>query len=169
MTQMVLKALLSTICVTDQRMTQMVLNKALNSLRAVYALIQQRREEDAALSKHHRRSHRSHGKPGAPLIRLSGSATEPGTGPVKFKTYSKNSGGSRVVSMIEKIIAESKVTEADAIKAEQDAQTTYESFIKGSNKAIASDSEKIMTLSGHLAGAKEDLLISSKDLTATSK
>lgn len=152
--------------ITDQRMTQIVLNKALTSLKAVYSLIQQRVEEDAALSVHHRRAHRN---PGAPLIPLSGTATQPGTGPAKFKTYSKNSGGSQVVTMIEKIITDSKVAEADALKAEQDAQATYETFMTGSNKAITAAAAKILTLSGNLAGAKEDLLISTKDLAATSK
>jgi len=149
--------------ITDQRMTQMVLNKALTSLKVVYSLIQQRVEEDFALS------HRRHGNPGAPLIRLSGTDTQLGTGPAKFKTYSKNSGGSQVVTLIENIIAESKKTEAAALKAEQDAQTTYETFMTGSNKAISAASAKILTLSGNLAGAKEDLLISTKDLTAESK
>jgi len=149
--------------ITDQRMTQMVLIKALTSLRVVYSLIQQRAEEDFALS------HRRHRNPGAPLIRLSGTDTQPGTGPAKFKTYSKNSGGSQVVTMIENIIAESKKTEAAALKAEEDAQTTYETFMTGSNKAISAASAKILTLSGNRAGAKEDLLISTKDLTAVSK
>merc|ERR1719299_246661 len=40
------------------------------------------------------------------------------------------------MALIENIIADSKGTEQDAIKAEQDAQTAYEEFMKDSNAAI---------------------------------
>jgi len=123
--------------ITDQRMTQMILGKAIGTLRQVYALLQ---------NGHSRNN-------GAPA----------------FKKYSKNAGGSRVVSLLEDILKDSKKSEADAIKAEQNAQTTYETFMLDSNKAIAQKSEQISTLSGNRAKAEEDGIMTKKDLTATRK
>merc|ERR1719253_180849 len=108
-------------------MTQMVLNKALTTMKQVYALLENGR--------------------GAPVIKLAGEA------PVKFKKYAKNAGGGKVVSMIEGIVTDSKKAEADAIKAEQNAQTTYETFMVDSNKAIEKKSEEIMTMTGNRAKA----------------
>jgi len=123
--------------ITDQRMTQMILGKAIGTLRQVYALLQ---------NGHSRNN-------GAPA----------------FKKYSKNAGGSKVVSLLEDILKDSKKSEADAIKAEQNAQTTYETFMLDSNKAIAQKSEQISTLSGNRAKAEEDGIMTKKDLTATRK
>merc|ERR1719163_1725491 len=71
--------------------------------------------------------------------------------------------------MIEGILADSKKAEADAIKAEQNAQTTYETFMLDSNKALEKKGEQIMTLSGNRAKAEEDLNMTNKDLAATNK
>merc|ERR1719316_511418 len=124
-------------------MTQMVLNKALTTMKQVYALLQNGR--------------------GAPHMKLGGAT------PAKFKKYEKNAGGSQVVKLLESIIADSKKAEADAIKAEQNAQTSYETFMLDSNKAIEKKSEQIMTLSGNKAKAEEDLNMAKKDLAATIK
>merc|ERR1719198_765125 len=124
-------------------MTQMVLNKALTTMKQVYALLQNGR--------------------GAPHMKLGGAT------PAKFKKYEKNAGGAQVVKLLESIIADSKKSEADAIKAEQNAQTTYETFMTDSNKAIEKKSEQIMTLSGDRAKAEEDLNMAKKDLAATNK
>jgi len=131
--------------ITDQRMTQMILDKALSTMKQVYALMQ---------NGQHR---------GAPNMKIGGNA------PAKFKKGGKNAGGGKVVAMIEGIITDSKKAEADAIKAEQNAQTTYETFMLDSNKALEKTSEKIMTLSGNRAKAEEDLNMAKKDLAATSK
>merc|ERR1719158_2510687 len=56
--------------------------------------------------------------------------------PADFKEYKKSGGASGVMMMIETIIEESVQTAADAVKAEQDAQTSYEKFVKDSNDAI---------------------------------
>merc|ERR1719420_1717624 len=47
-------------------------------------------------------------------------------------TYEKNKGGGGVMDMIQTLIEESAELEADAMKAEADAQTAYESFMKDS-------------------------------------
>merc|ERR1719410_773299 len=101
--------------VQDQRLTQMILKKALARMKEVYLL--QR-------------------KPGAPHIQTSGTHTDPGNGPARFDKYEKNAGGARVVSMLEEIIADSVKAEDDAMAAEEDAQTAYESMMQDSNKAI---------------------------------
>ena len=43
---------------------------------------------------------------GAPHIQTSGTHTDPGNGPAKFKKYDKNAGGGRVVAMLEEILAD---------------------------------------------------------------
>merc|ERR1719388_682121 len=100
----------------DQRMTQMILTKALDRMKQVYALLQQR-------ARAHLRAVAQHEQPGAPHIQTSATDTDPGNGPARFTKYEKNAGGGRVVAMIEGIINDSKALEADAIAAEQDAQT----------------------------------------------
>merc|ERR1719486_1811475 len=120
-------------------MTQMVLNKALTTLKQVYALLQNGRR--------------------APTK----------TGPGRFKKYEKNAGGGKVVSLIEGILNDSKKAEADAIKAEQNAQQTYETFMLDSNKAIEKKGEQISTTSGNRAKTEEDLILAKKDLAGTNK
>merc|ERR1719310_1618701 len=71
--------------VMDQRITQTILQKALDRMKMVYALMQQK-----AGAK----------QPGAPHIQTSGTDTEPGSGPARFTKYEKNAGGKRVVAMI---------------------------------------------------------------------
>jgi len=134
--------------VSDQRMTQMILEKALARMKQVYAMIQ----ED---------------QPGAPHIATSGTHTDPGNAPARFTKYDKHAGGSRVVSMIETVIADSRKTEDEAIAAEQDAQNAYENFMKDSNKAITVYTEKIMSMKGAEAKAREDFTMAKADHKAT--
>jgi len=133
--------------ITDQRMTQMVLGKALNSLRQVYALLENGQRRG----------------PGAAVAQVGGQA------PVKFKKYGKNAGGGQALTLLEGILADSKKAEADAIKAEQNAQTTYEQFMLDSNKGLEKKAEQISTLSGNRAKAEEELNMAKKDLAATDK
>mmetsp|Transcript_56849 Transcript_56849/g.184164 ORF Transcript_56849/g.184164 Transcript_56849/m.184164 type:complete len:681 (-) Transcript_56849:103-2145(-) len=137
--------------ISDQRVTQMILDKALARMKQVYALLQQQEEPQA----------------GAAHIETSGTHTDPGNGPARFTEYAKNKGGSRVVNMIEEVIADSKKTEDDAVAAEQDSQTAYENFMKDSNTGIVTYSEKIMNMKGALATAQEDDVQSKVDLKAT--
>lgn len=131
--------------ISDQRMTQIVLSKSITTLKQVYALLE---------NGHHAR--RTHAAPAEPEN-------------AKFKTYAKNSGGGVVVGLLEGILADSKLSEADAMKAETNAQSTYEGFMTDSNKAIETLSTKISTLSGNRAATKEDLIMAKKDLAATNK
>merc|ERR1712118_11394 len=72
--------------VSDHRVMSMILTKALDRMKQVYALLQQRGMQ-----------------PGAPHIQTSGTHTDPGNGPAKFKKYDQNAGGGRVVAMLEEI------------------------------------------------------------------
>jgi len=127
--------------ITDQRMAQMVLNKALNTLKQVYALLQ-----------NGARSRRQH-VPAGP----------------KFNSYDKSAGGKQVISLLEGILGDSKKAEGDAIRAENDAQSAYEEFMLNSNKALNLKAKETMTKSGNRAAAKEDLNLAKKDLVATNK
>merc|ERR1719388_477244 len=124
----------------------MILDKALQRMKQVYAMMQQ---------------------PGAPHIQTSGTDTDPGSGPARFKKYEKNAGGSKVVAMIEGIINDSKQLEAEAIAAEQDSQTAYENFMKESNDSITSLTEEINNLKENKAKAEEELELTKADLDQT--
>merc|ERR1719420_1762929 len=80
-------------------------------------------------------------QPGAPHIQTSGTDTDPGNGPARFKKYEKNAGGSKIIAMIKSIIEDSKKTEDEVEFAERDAQGEYEGFMKDSNKSIKKMSE----------------------------
>jgi hypothetical protein len=133
--------------VSDQRFTQIILDKALTRMKEVYALLEQ--------------------QPGAPHIQTSATHTDPGNGPARFTKYEKNAGGSRVVDMIEKIIGESKTAEVDAIVAEEDAQAAYEITMKQSNEMIIATTKKIQDMTGARAQAKEDLVVAKGDFKET--
>merc|ERR1719473_273778 len=146
----------------DQRMTQMILTKALDRMKQVYALLQQR-------ARAHLRAIQQHEAPGAPHIQTSATDTDPGNGPARFTKYEKNAGGGKVVTMIEGIINDSKALEADAIASEQDSQTAYENFMKESNDSITKLSEAIANLSAAKGKAEEDLSMAKADLDTTNK
>jgi hypothetical protein len=132
--------------ITDQRLTQMILSKALKRMQQVYAMLQ---------------------KPGAPHIQTSGNHTDPGNGPARFTKYEQHAGGSRVLDMLETIMADSRKMEDETIADEQDAQNAYENFMKDSNKAIAKYTEKIVNMKGAKAKAEEELVMAKEDLKAT--
>merc|ERR1712194_889909 len=137
--------------ISDQRITQQILNKALARMKQVYAFLQ---SHDPA-------------EVGAAHIHTSGTHTDPGNGPARFTKYDKtNVGGGRVVRMLEDVIADSAKMEDDAISAEQDSQTAYENFMQDSNKAIALAQEKIMNMKKAKATAEEDHTMAKEDLAA---
>merc|ERR1719163_1595503 len=98
--------------VADQRATQEILKKAKARLGELYskkaALVQDRQPV-----------------PGAPAPEM----------PAGFGEY-KKSGGGGAMALIENVIADSVKVEKDAVQAEQDAQSAYESFIKDTNEEI---------------------------------
>merc|ERR1719443_983710 len=97
--------------VADQRETQKLLEAALAKLKGFY--------DKAFVQTSARKSKQPAGPP-----------------PPGFKKYEKSSGAGGVMGMLEQIVAETKTMEADAIKAETDAQKAYESFVKDTNASM---------------------------------
>jgi len=87
--------------------------------------------------------------------------------PADFKEYKKSGGASGVMMMIESIVEESVQVAADAAKAEQDAQTGYEHFVKDSNAAIDSLNKGIAEKTSANADAKADLARTGADFKDT--
>eukprot|EP00397_Hematodinium_sp_SG-2012_P021765 GEMP01022507.1.p1 GENE.GEMP01022507.1~~GEMP01022507.1.p1 ORF type:complete len:693 (+),score=231.64 GEMP01022507.1:111-2189(+) len=112
--------------INDQRATQAVLAKALNRLKEFYS-----KKAFVQVQQHQ----------------------EP---PKKFAAYKNNSGASPVLSMIEKIVEESKAVEKEAIDDEQQAQTDYQTFVKDSNNSITNLQISITNKNRVIADSKED-------------
>merc|ERR1719162_2637835 len=133
--------------VSDHRIMSIILTKAIERMKQVYASLLQ--------------------KPGAPHVQTSGTHTDPGNGPAKFKKMEKNAGGGRVVAMLEEVLADTRKTEDDSMASETDSQSAYENFMKDSNKMIAKTQEAISNMSGARASAKAELSMAKTDLSQT--
>jgi chromosome segregation ATPase len=119
--------------VADQRATQQILESALAKLKGFY--------EKAFLQERAKRAAQPAGPPPPP----------------SFKKYEKSSGAGGVMGMIEQIIGETKTLEADAIKAETDAQKAYETYVKDTNASIEEKTREITNKTGEKAEAEVDL------------
>merc|ERR1711957_248774 len=95
--------------VADQRASQKLLTAALNILKGFY-------EKKAAF-----------------LQKQEPAGPPP---PPGFKEYKKNESSGGVMGMIQQIINDAKAMEAEAIRAEEDAQKAYEDFVKETNASI---------------------------------
>jgi DNA repair exonuclease SbcCD ATPase subunit len=133
--------------IADQRLTQMILDKAIARMKEVYAFLQQ--------------------QPGAAHIATSGTHTDPGNGPARFTKYEQNAKGSKVLTMLETVRSDSQKVEDDTMTSEDDSQTAYENMMKDSNKAITRETETIANLSENRAKAKEALTMAKTDLSNT--
>jgi hypothetical protein len=134
--------------VQEQRLTQMILQKAIDRMAQVYAMLQAR-------------------QPGAPHTQTSATKTDPGNGPAKFKKYEENAGGKRVLAMLDEVLQDSKNMENDAIASEEDAQAAYENFMKDSNKFIIKATQSISDMTEAKAKAESDLVMAKTDLKGT--
>jgi hypothetical protein len=137
--------------VADQRVTQAILTKAIERMGMVYAMLQQSQQ------------------PGAPHIQTSGTHTDPGNGPARFTDYDQNTGGKRVIALLEDVLKDSKQTEAEAIAAESDSQAAYETFMKDSNKSLTAYQKAITSMMASKAETEESLTMAESDLAATMK
>eukprot|EP00928_Gymnodinium_smaydae_P052426 TRINITY_DN362_c2_g1_i1.p1 TRINITY_DN362_c2_g1~~TRINITY_DN362_c2_g1_i1.p1 ORF type:complete len:721 (-),score=239.42 TRINITY_DN362_c2_g1_i1:51-2108(-) len=135
--------------VSDQRLTQMILQKAINRMKQVYAVALEQQE------------------PGAPHIQTSGTHTDPGNGPARFTKYEQHAGGNRVVGLLETVLKDSKQTEDEACSSEEDSQTAYENYMKDSNKAIVQYSKSITSMEEARATSKESLAMAQGDVKST--
>merc|ERR1711865_608477 len=109
--------------VADQRATQKLLTAALGILKGLY--------EKAALMQI-----QSHGQ------QQAGQAPPPG-----FKSYEKNAASGGVMGMMSTIINDAKAMEAEAIRGEEDAQKTYEDFVKDTNNSVDEKTKDITSKS----------------------
>merc|ERR1719182_974122 len=134
--------------VSDHRVMSMILTKAIDRMKQVYAMLQQ-------------------GAPGAPHTQTSATNTDPGNGPAKFKKMEKNAGGGKVVAMLEEVLADTKKTEDQAMASEADSQSAYENFMKDSNKSIKKTTQSISDMTGSRAAAKEELSMAKTDFGQT--
>ena len=69
--------------------------------------------------------------------------------------------------MIQGVIDDAKALENEAIAAEQDAQTAYETFISDSNKSIAAKSKAIAEKTAEMGTQDEALVTAKMDMKGT--
>jgi len=77
-------------------------------------------------------------------------------GQPSFKKAEKNENSGGVMGMMEEIIGEAKAMEADAIRAEADAQIAYETFVKDTNDSITEKTKDIINKSEMKAKAETE-------------
>jgi len=130
--------------VADQRATQEILNKALARLQAFYA-------KKAFLQ--------------AKAKQTPGAAAPPP--PPGFSEYKNSSGAGGVVAMLQGIINDAKNMEREAIMAESDAQTAYESFLKNTNESIKAAQKALVMMGEDKAKGESDLVQAESDLKST--
>jgi len=127
--------------VADQMVTAEILAKALDKLATFY--------DDAAFAQT--------GKHSSVLLQRQ-------TPPVAQKTYSKSSGSTGVMSMIEKLIFDTKDITAQSKKSESEAQAAYEALVADTNESIADLMRAITTKTKARAQSKKDLSLTNSDL-----
>merc|ERR1719390_250271 len=118
--------------VADQRETKALLKKAYDVLAAVFKKFLQ---VDAKTSKQE------------PV----GLPPPPG-----FKEYKQSSGAGGVLGMLEQIMRDTETLEAEAIKAESDAQKAYETYVKDTNKSIEEKTRDITNKTEEKSTAEGD-------------
>merc|ERR1712054_316774 len=75
--------------------------------------------------------------------------------PAGFDEYKKNEQSGGVMGMMQSIIDDAKAMEAEAIRAEEDAQKAYEDFVKETNNCIDAKTKDIVSKSEMKAKAEE--------------
>merc|ERR1712048_1367309 len=126
--------------VADQRASQKLLTAALNILKGFY-------EKKAAF-----------------LQKQEPAGPPP---PPGFKEYKKNAAAGGVMGMIQQIINDAKAMEAEAIRAEEDAQKAYEDFVKETNASIETKTKEIINKSEEKAKGEADLVQANEEKEAT--
>merc|ERR1719199_1330131 len=124
--------------VADQTATAEILAKALDKLATFY--------DEAAFAQTHKRA----------LLKQ--------TPPVPQMEYKKSSGAGGVMSMIEKLIYDTKDITAKSKKSESEAQAAYEALVADTNESVAGLTKQITTKTKSSAQAKKDLSMTQSDL-----
>jgi hypothetical protein len=116
--------------VADQRETKALLKKAYDVLAAVFAkkFLQMSSKQEPA-----------------------GPPPPPG-----FKEYKQSSGAGGVMGMLEQIMRDTETLEAEAIKAETDAQKAYEEYVKDTNGSIEEKTRDITNKTEEKASKEAD-------------
>jgi len=122
--------------VTDQRMTQRLLSKALAHLANFY------------------------GEHKAPVLAQQEPVGPPP--PPGFEKYENNAASGGVMSLIQEIITDAKAMEKEAIRAEQDAEAAYAGFVTETNNSIETKARAIVTKSAAKAKAEAELVDAKK-------
>merc|ERR1719359_1451410 len=130
--------------VADQRAAQVILTKALDRLKVVYGFVQTKVQIKQP-------------EPGA-------AAPPP---PPGFSDYKQSSGAGGVLTMIQSVINDAKMMEKEAIMAENDSQSAYESFVKNTNDEIAAAMKSTTAKTESKAKAEEANTQAKADLKAT--
>jgi hypothetical protein len=125
--------------VADQTATAEILHKALDKLAKFY--------DEAAFAQ-------THAKVGQ-------------TPPVVQAEYKKSSGAGGVMSMIEKLIYDTKDITAKSKKSEQEAQAAYETLVADTNESIDGLTKEVTSKTKAKAGAKKDLSATQDDSAQT--
>merc|ERR1719321_815607 len=126
--------------VADQRATQAVLKTALERLAKFY-------DEES-------------------LVQQKKTGQTP---PVPQAEYSKSSGATGVMSMIEKLIYDAREVEADSRKSEIQAQAQYESLVADTNGSVKALQREIMAKTQAKAQASKEKSETEGDLADTNK
>merc|ERR1719217_1552177 len=87
------------------------------------------------------------------------------TPPVPIMEYKPSSGATGIMSMIEKLIYDSKDLEADAVKGEADAQAQYEATVTETNDSVVALQKEIMTKLAAKSQAEKDKTTAEEDLS----
>merc|ERR1719326_2829132 len=123
--------------VADQTVTAEILAKALDKLATFY--------DEAAFAQTHKRSLKQ-------------------TPPVPQMEYKKSSGAGGVMSMIEKLIYDTKDITAESKKSESEAQAAYEALVADTNESVGDLTKEITAKTKARAQAKKDLSLTNGDL-----
>jgi len=116
--------------VADQRETKALLKKAYDVLAAVFA---------------------------KKFLQMSSKQEPVGPPPPPgFKEYKQSSGAGGVMGMLEQIMRDTETLEAEAIKAETDAQKAYEEYVKDTNGSIEEKTRDITNKTEEKATAEAD-------------
>jgi chromosome segregation ATPase len=86
------------------------------------------------------------------------------TPPVAQAEYKQSSGAGGVMSMIEKLIYDTKEITAESKKSESEAQAAYEALVADTNESVADLSKEITSKTKAKAQAKKDLSMTNGDL-----
>jgi len=122
--------------VADQTVTAEILAKALDKLATFY--------DEAAFTQMQKRSSQ--------------------TPPVAQMDYKKSSGAGGVMSMIEKLIYDTKDITAESKKSESESQAAYEALVADTNASVGDLTKEITSKTKAKAQAKKDLSMTQGDL-----